>query len=154
MELDELYRHALTILPDAAGDLVKAGRDPTEFVFTSFDGASELGVAFFATDFAAELGVDPMCARREVERMIASARDRGEELVVSLMVAKDVLALLLAASRVESSTRAALRLWLDGPLQYNHFRVVAIVGDQVHAAAVSCEEPREEPPPVSASMLN
>jgi hypothetical protein len=153
MELDDLYRHALTILPEAAGDLTKAGRDPGDFVFTSFDGASELGVAFIATDFAAELGVDPMCARQEVERMIASARDRGEELVVSLMVAKDVLALLLAASRVDSGTRAAMRLWLDGPLQYGHYRVVVIVGDQVHAAAVTCEGPTEREP-LPASMLN
>jgi hypothetical protein len=153
MELEDLYRHALTILPEAAGDLVRAGRDPGDFVFASFDGASDLGIAFIATDFAEELGVDPMCARQEVERMIASARGRGEELVVSLMVAKDVLALLLAASRVDTGTRAALRLWLDGPLAYGHFRVVAIAGERVHAASVSCEDEQSRPP-VSASMLN
>lgn len=146
MELDDLYRHALTILPEAANDLVRGGRDPSEFVFASFDGSSDLGVAFIATDFADELGVDPVCARAEVERMIASARSRGEELVVSLMVGKDVLALLLAASRVDPNTRAALRLWLDGPLMVGHFRVVAIAGERVHAASVACEEERERSP--------
>jgi len=87
--------------------------------------------------------------------MIASAKERGEELVVSVMIGKDVLGLLLAVSRVDRATRAAMRLWLDGPLAHDHVRVVAIVGDQIRAASVEAEPTRElERAPVSASMLN
>jgi hypothetical protein len=154
MNLDDLFKHALTILPDAATDLQRAGRDPSDYVFASFDGGSELGIAFIASDLAGELDSDPMCARAEVERMIASAKGRGEELVVSVMVGKDVLGLLLAVSRVDRPTRAAMRLWLDGPLPNDHFRVVAIAGDQVRAAAVE-ESPQEpERAPLPMSMLN
>jgi len=74
MTLDDLFKHALTILPDAANDLDRAGRAPTEYVFASFDGGSELGVAFIASDLANELAADPQCAREESE-----AHDRLSE---------------------------------------------------------------------------
>lgn len=156
MTLDELYHHALTILPDAASDLQRAGRDPSDYVFASFDGGSELGIAFIASDLLGSQHSDPMCARAEVERMIASARGRGEELVVSVMIGKDVLGILLAASRVDRPTRAAMRLWLEGAVPRGQYRVVAINGDQVRARNVEQSEIDHEleEEPISMSMLN
>lgn len=152
MDVDDLFHHTLSCLPEAVGDLLRAERDPAEFVFASFDGSSELGIALIASDLAGQRGLDPPQARADVERMIASASHRGEELVVSLMVTKDVLYRILAVANVDTSTRIAVRLWLDGPLDQNHYRVVAIAGDQVRAASVDGEEAEEAPVP--SSMLN
>lgn len=153
MNADELFDHTLTSLPEAVGDLLRDNRDPSEFVFASFDGASELGMALIASDLGAELGVEGDAAKQEVERMILAANHRGEELVVSLMVTKEVLGRILNASNVDGATRVAVRLWLDGPLVEGHFRVVAIAGDQVRAATVDGVSEAEDCP-VSSSMLN
>lgn len=136
MNADELFEHALSALPEAMSDLLRAEPSPGEYVFANFDGSSELGMALIASDLVSELGVDVLRARDEAQRMIDSANHRGEELVVSLMVTKDVLARILSASHVDSSTRLAVRVWLDGPLGVGRFRVVAIAGEQVRAAAV------------------
>jgi hypothetical protein len=154
MHADQLFDHALSILPEAVSDLLREGRSPTEYVFASFDGASELGIALIASDLASELGVAGSSARNEVMRMIAAANHRGEELVVSLMVTKDVLLRILAASNVDAPTRIAVQLWLDGPLAAHHFRVVAIANEHVRAAAVDGATDIEEEAPVSSSMLN
>src|SRR5690606_7180129 len=52
MELDELFNHALTTLPEAVSDILRDGRDPGELVFASFDGSSELGIALIASDIS------------------------------------------------------------------------------------------------------
>jgi hypothetical protein len=129
MEADELFDHALTSLPEAVGDLLRDNRDPCEFVFASFDGASELGMALIASDLAGDIGLDVTRARCEVEQMIKAAGERGEELVVSLMVTR------------------------EAPLVIGHFRVVAISGEQVRAATVDGVSELEDAP-VSSSMLN
>jgi hypothetical protein len=153
MEADELFDHALTSLPEAVGDLLRDGRDTREFIFASFDGASELGMALIASDLAGDLGVEGAAARAEVERMILAANHKGEELVVSLMVTKEVLTRILSASNVDASTRVAVALWLEAPLMMGHFRVVAIAGEQVRAATVDGVTDLDEAP-VSSSMLN
>jgi hypothetical protein len=154
MELEELFNHALTTLPEAVSDILRDGRDPGELVFASFDGASELGIALIASDLSGELGVEAPSARDEVERMVQAASLRGEELVVSLMVTKDVLSRILAVSNVDVSTRLAVRLWLDGPLPDGHFRVVAVGQADVRAAVVDGATDMDEAPPISRSMLN
>jgi hypothetical protein len=153
MEANELFDHALTSLPEAVGDLLRDGRDTREFIFASFDGASELGIALIASDIAGELGVEGTAARAEVERMIETANNNGEELVVSLMVTKDVLTRILSASNVDTDTRLAVAMWLEAPLVTGHFRVVAIAGERVRAATVDGVSELEEEP-VSSSMLN
>jgi hypothetical protein len=153
MEADELFDHALTSLPEAVGDLLRDGRDTREFIFASFDGASELGIALIASDIAGELGVEGTAARAQVERMIDAANDNGEELVVSLMVTKDVLTRILTASHVDTNTRIAVALWLETPLTTGHFRVVAIAGKHVRAATVDGVSDLDDAP-VSSSMLN
>lgn len=99
----------------------------------SFDGASELGMALIASDLGGGLGVEASAARDEVERMVRAANLRGEELVVSLMVTREVLSRMLSASHIDASTRIAVALWLEAPLSRGHFRVVAIAGEQVRA---------------------
>jgi hypothetical protein len=153
MEADELFDHALTSLPEAVGDLLRDGRDTRDFVFASFDGASELGMALIASDLAGDLGIEGNAARSEVAAMISAANRNGEELVVSLMVTKDVLSRILSASNVDASTRIAVALWLEAPLMMGHFRVVAIAGEHVRAATVDGVSDMEEAP-VSSSMLN
>lgn len=153
MEADELFDHALTSLPEAVGDLLRDGRDAREFIFASFDGASELGIALIASDIAGELGVEGAQARAEVERMILAANSNGEELVVSLMVTKEVLTRILSASNVDTHTRIAVAMWLEAPLSTGHFRVVAIAGERVRAATVDGVSELDEAP-VSSSMLN
>ena len=108
MQADELFQHALTSLPEAVGDLLRGGRDPGEFVFASFDGASELGKALIASDMTGDDRDDVAPpsgnrARREVERMVHEASARGEELIVSLMVTRDALARMLTVSSVDAS---------------------------------------------------
>lgn len=158
MNADELFEHALHALPEAMSDLLREDPSPAEYVFANFDGASDLGIALIASDLVSELGIDVFRARDEAQKMIASANHRGEELVVSLMVTKEVLARILAASHVDSSTRHAVRVWLDGPLGVGRFRVVAIAGEQVRAAAVEGilddVAPMAPPPSVPPSMLN
>lgn len=154
MDVDELFHHALATLPEALSDLLRAGRDPGELVFASFDGSSELGIALIASDIATGMGVEAPDARGEVERMLFAANQRGEELVVSLMVTKDVLARILAVSNVDTPTRMAVRLWLDGPLPDGHFRVVAVGKADVRAAVVDALSDVDEPAPVSRSQLN
>lgn len=153
MEANELFDHALTSLPEAVGDLLRDGRDTREFIFASFDGASELGIALIASDIAGELGVEGAAARAEVERMIVAANRNGEELVVSLMVTKAVLTRILSASNVDTSTRLAVAMWLEAPLVTGHFRVVAIAGERVRAATVDGVSDLDDAP-VSSSMLN
>jgi hypothetical protein len=153
MNADELFEHTLTSLPEAVGDLLRDGRDPREFVFASFDGASELGMALIASELGPELGVEGEGAKREVERMILAANHRGEELVVSLMVTRGVLGKILNASNVDGPTRVAVRLWLEGPLASGHFRVIAIAGENVRAATVDGVSEMDDCP-VSSSMLN
>ena len=153
MEANELFDHALTSLPEAVGDLLRDGRDTREFIFASFDGASELGIALIASDLAGELGVQGAAARAEVERMIVAANHDGEELVVSLMVTKDVLSRILRASNVDTDTRLAVTMWLEAPLVMGHFRVVAIAGERVRVATVDGVSDLDEEP-VSSSMLN
>ncbi len=153
MQADELFDHALTSLPEAVGDLLRDGRDTREFIFASFDGASELGMALIASDLGGDLGVEGPAARAEVERMILAANHKGEELVVSLMVTKGVLTRILSASNVDASTRVAVALWLEAPLSTGHFRVVAIAGEQVRAATMDGVTELDDAP-VSSSMLN
>ncbi|MDB4939174.1 MAG: hypothetical protein JWP87_6146 [Labilithrix sp.] len=153
MQADELFDHALTSLPEAVGDLLRDGRDTREFIFASFDGASELGMALIASDLAGDLGIEGAAVRAEVERMILAANHKGEELVVSLMVTKEVLTRILSASNVDANTRVAVALWLETPLTMGHFRVVAIAGEQVRAATVDGVSELDEAP-VSSSMLN
>jgi hypothetical protein len=153
MEADELFDHALTSLPEAVGDLLRDGRDTRDFVFASFDGASELGMALIASDLAGDLGIEGNAARSEVAAMISAANRNGEELVVSLMVTKDVLSRILSASNVDASTRIAVALWLEAPLTMGHFRVVAIAGEHVRAATVDGVSDMDDAP-VSSSMLN
>ncbi len=153
MKVDELFDHALTSLPEAVGDLMRDGRNARELIFASFDGASELGIALIASDLVGERGVEGAAARAEVERMIVAANQKGEELVVSLMVTKEVLTRILSAANVAAHTRIALAMWLEGPVALGHFRVVAIAGDRVRAATVDGVSELEEAP-VSSSMLN
>jgi hypothetical protein len=153
MEADELFDHALTSLPEAVGDLLRDHRDPGEFVFASFDGASELGMALIASDLTGDVGLDGAIARSEVEHLIQSANARGEVLVVSLMVTRDVLARILTASNIDATTRIAVALWLEAPLSMGHFRVVAVAGDRVRAATVDGLSEMDDAP-VSSSLLN
>ena len=153
MEADELFNHALTSLPEAVGDLLRDGRDTRDFIFASFDGASELGMALIASDLAGDLGIEGEAAKSEVAQMIRAANHRGEELVVSLMVTKAVLARVLTASNVDASTRVAVALWLEREVTVGHFRVVAIAGDQVRAATVDGVSELDDAP-VSSSLLN
>jgi hypothetical protein len=153
MEADELFDHALTSLPEAVGDLMRQGRDTREFVFASFDGASELGMALIASDLGGDMGIEGSVARAEVERMVSAANLRGEELVVSLMVTREVLSRMLSASHVDASTRIAVALWLEAPVSLGHFRVVAIAGEQVRAATVDGVTDLDDAP-VSSSLLN
>ncbi|MCL2779302.1 MAG: hypothetical protein FWD73_15005 [Polyangiaceae bacterium] len=157
MDADELFDHAIAALPEAVGDLLREERDPFDYVFANFDGSSELGMALIASDLACELGVDPHGARSEVERMIFAAGQRGEELVVSLMVTKEVLGRILLASNVDDSTRLAVRVWLDDPAARGHYRVVAIAGEDVRAASVNGMSELDGAPSSSvpsSSMLN
>jgi hypothetical protein len=153
MEADELFDHALTSLPEAVGDLLRDGRDPGQFVFASFDGASQLGMALIASDLAGEMGGNSAASRAEVLRLILDAEQKGEELIVSFMITKDILTRLLNASNVDQATRMAVGLWLETPLHMGHFRVVAIAGEQVRAATVDGVSELDEAP-VSSSMLN
>jgi 2-phosphoglycerate kinase len=154
MEADELFNHALTSLPEAVGDLLRAGRDTRSFIFASFDGASELGMALIASDLAGDLGIEGDAAKSEVAEMIRAANRRGEELVVSLMVTKDVLTRVLTASNVDAATRIGVALWLEREVTVGHFRVVAIAGDQVRAATVDGVSDLDDDAPVSSSLLN
>lgn len=158
MNADDLFRHALTSLPEAVGDLLRDGRDPNEVVFASFDGASELGMAVITSELAQEIGVDGDVAHREVVRMLLAAKQRNEELVISVMVTHEVLLRILNASDVDGPTRVAVRLWLDGPLAPGHYRVVSIAGNDVRAATVDgvtddTSDTTEETAPVS-QLLN
>ncbi len=153
MEADELFNHALTSLPEAVGDLLRAGRDTREFIFASFDGASELGMALIASDLSDDLGLQGDAAKSEVAHMIRAANHRGEELVVSLMVTKDILTRILTASDVDAETRIAVALWLERSVTVGHFRVVAIAGEEVRAATVDGVSDLDDSP-VSSSLLN
>ena len=153
MEADELFNHALTSLPEAVGDMMREGRDTRDFIFASFDGASELGMALIASDLAGDLGIEGEAAKYEVAQMIRAANHRGEELVVSMMVTKDILTRILTASNVDAETRVAVALWLERQVTVGHFRVVAIAGDQVRAATVDGVTELDDAP-VSSSMLN
>jgi len=153
MEADELFNHALTSLPEAVGDLMRDGRDTRDFIFASFDGASELGMALIASELAGDLGIEGEAAKFEVAQMIRTASHRGEELVVSLMVTKHILARVLTASNVDAATRVAVAVWLEHEVTVGHFRVVAIAGDQVRAATVDGVSELDDAP-VSSSMLN
>jgi hypothetical protein len=154
MEADELFNHALTSLPEAVGDLLREGRDTRSFIFASFDGASALGMALIASDLAGDLGLEGDAAKAEVAQMIRSANHRGEELVVSLMVTKEVLTRILTASNVDAATRIGVALWLEREVTVGHFRVVAISGDQVRAATVDGVSDLDDDSPVSSSLLN
>jgi 5-hydroxyisourate hydrolase-like protein (transthyretin family) len=110
-------------------------------------------MALIASDLAGDLGIEGAAVRAEVERMILAANHKGEELVVSLMVTKEVLTRILSASNVDANTRVAVALWLETPLTMGHFRVVAIAGEQVRAATVDGVSELDEAP-VSSSMLN
>jgi hypothetical protein len=156
MDADELFDHALTSLPEAVGDLLRDAKDPRDFVFASFDGASQLGMAFIATDLVAS-GGDNEASRAEVQRMLAEAEEQGEEVIVSFMLPRDSVTRLLDASNVDGATRLAVGLWLDAPLHTGHFRVVALAGEHVRAATVDASvngalELEDEP--ISSSMLN
>lgn len=158
MEADELFQHALTSLPEAAGDLLRDGRDPGEFVFATFDGSSDLGKALLAADVAEPDDDDAAPpsvrkARVHVEQMVREARSKGEELVVSLMLTPDALTRMLTVSNVTPSTRLAVGAWLANPLAAGHFRVMAIAGEQVRAATVDGVSDLDDAP-VSSSMLN
>lgn len=153
MDADELFEHALTSLPEAVGDLMRDGRDGRELIFASFDGASELGIALIASDLVGERGVESRAARAEVQRMIVAASRKGEELVVSLMVTKQVLARILTVANVDTHARLAVAMWLETPVGAGHFRVVAIAGDCVRAAMVDGVTDLDDAP-VSSSMLN
>lgn len=154
MNVDELFNHALVTLPEAVTDVLRDGRDPSKLVFASFEGASDLGISLIAADFATEKGAAVPDAREEVEKMLMAAGHRGEELVVSLMVTKDVLARILSVSQIDPPTRIALRLWLDVPLPDGHIRVLAVGKADVRAGVVDSAGDEAEVPPVSRSMLN
>jgi|GEM_PF-1783514 len=157
MEADELFDQALTNLPEAVGDLLRDRRDPSKYVFATFDGASELGMALIASDLVSDGRVRSQSARAQVERMIRLAEERGEELVVSMMVTCEVLGRMLTASRVDSATRVAVALWLETPVGPGHFRVVAVAGTDVRAAVVDSfddVESSEESTPTSSTLLN
>jgi hypothetical protein len=155
MEADELFDHALTSLPEAVGDLLRDGKDPREFVFASFDGASQLGMAFIASDLAVGDGSDDATSRAAAQRLLAEAEEQGEELIVSFMLPRDSLTRLLDASHVDAATRLAVGLWLDAPLHAGHFRVVALAGDHVRAATVDATSGYDgDDAPVSSSLLN
>jgi hypothetical protein len=155
MNVDELFNHALVTLPEAVTDVLRDGRDPSQLVFASFEGASDLGVSLIAADFATDHGASVPEARAEVERLLLAAGYRGEELVVSLMVTKDVLARILSVSQIDAPTRIALRLWMDVPLPNGHIRVLAVGRSDMRAGVVdSASDDAEESPPVSRSMLN
>ena len=153
MEADELFDHALSSLPEAVGDALREGRDTRELVFAGFDGASELGMALMASDLAGGLGAGGDEARDEVSRMVVAANHKGQELVVSMMVTRQVLSKILNASNVDASTRIAVSLWLETPLSAGHFRVIAIAGDQVRAGTVDGVSELDDAPE-STSMLN
>lgn len=155
LDVDELFHHSLSCLPEAVGDLLRTERDPNEFILASFDGSSELGIALIASELATERGDHAPAARADVARMVAAASHRGEELVVSLMVTKDVLARMLAVANVDAMTRIAVRMWLDAPLDAGQYRVVAVAGEQVRVAAVDGEPDGDaDEPPSSSSSLN
>ena len=154
MDADELFNHALTSLPEAVGDMLREGRDTRDFIFASFDGASELGMALIASDLAGDLGIEGEAAKSEVAQMIRAANHRGEELVVSLMVTKDILTRILTASNVDAEARVGVALWLERQVTVGHFRVVAIAGDQVRAATVDGVSELDDAPVSSSSMLN
>lgn len=157
MDADELFEHALASLPEAVADLLRDGKDPRELVFASFDGASQLGMAFIATDLALEEGSDTATSRAAVQRMLAEAEAQGEEVIVSFMLPRDGVTRLLDASNVESATRLAVGLWLDAPLEEGHFRVLVLIDDQVRAATVDATfsgAPAIEGAPISSSLLN
>jgi hypothetical protein len=155
MDADELFDHALNSLPEAVGDLLRDDLDTDQFVFASFDGASQLGMALIATDRSGDAEVTREDSRAAVERMILDARRNGEELVVSFMITKEILTRLLSASSVNQSTRIAVALWLEKPLHVGHFRVIAIAGEHVRAATVDAGPDLElDEAPVSSSMLN
>ncbi len=155
MNVDELFNHALVTLPEAVTDVLRDGRDPSELVFASFEGASELGISLIAADFATDRGASVPEARQEVERMLLSAGHRGEELVVSLMVSREVLARILSVSAIDAPTRIALRLWMEVPLPDGHIRVLAVGRADVRAGVVDgVSDDADEAPPVSRSMMN
>ncbi len=157
MDADELFDHALSSLPAAVGDLLRDGKDPRELVFASFDGASQLGMAFIATDLALEEGSDTETSRAAVQRMLAEAEAQGDEVIVSFMLPRDGVTRLLEASNVDSATRLAVSLWLDAPLPAGHFRVLALIGEQVRAATVDASfsgVTELEGAPISSSLLN
>lgn len=153
MEADELFDHALCSLPEAVGDLLRDGLDPGQFVFASFDGASQLGIALIASDLAGGLGGSSTTTRAEVLKMIIEAERQGEELVVSFMITKDILTRLLHASTVDETTRVAVGLWLENPLLMGHFRVVAVAGEHVRAEVVDGVTELDDAP-ISSSLLN
>lgn len=153
MNVEELMNHALITLPEAVGDLVRAGQDPNQFVFASLDGSSELGMALIASDIESQHGIGRLVARHEVTRMLEAATFRGEEIVISLMVTKDVLTRIIAASDVDPRTRVAVHSWLDGPVGDTRYRVVAITGRDMRAAIVDGGVERSRPA-IPNSMLN
>jgi hypothetical protein len=153
MDADELFDHALSSLPEAVGDLLRSHRDPAAYVFASFDGASELGRALIAADLQGDVGLDREGAQLQVDAMIQSANDRGEDLMISVMVTADVLARILVASKVDRPTRTAVDLWLDSPVEGGHFRVVAIAGEQIRAATVDTISEMDDEP-VSSTLMN
>lgn len=156
MDADELFDHALSSPPEAVGDLLRDGKDPREFVFASFDGASQLGRAFIATDLAVERGEDSEASRAEVQRMLVEAEQQGEghRLLHVAVRQRDEAPRGWTAPR---ATRLAVGLWLDAPLHQGHFRVVALAGEQVRAATVDASvsgAAKTDQEPISSSMLN
>jgi len=133
MEADELFDHALSSLPEAVGDAMREGRDTSDLVFVSFDGASELGKALVDTEL--------------------KTTHPGQQVVVSMMVPPDVLVRVLSASSVDAATRVAVALWLETPVAVGHFRVVAIAADQIRAATVDGISELDDAPE-SSSLLN
>lgn len=169
MDVEALFRHALSCLSEVVGDLLRAKRDPAELVFASFDGASALGVALIASDVATEKRVDLQRARGEVERMIEDASERGEELMVSLTVTKEILTRILGVANLDAASRQTLRAWLSAPLEEGHFRVVAIADNALRAASVDVlgdgtagetyeayenVDDDDDDAPISSSLLN
>jgi hypothetical protein len=168
MEVDELFVQALRGLSEAAGDLLRAGRDSREYVFASFDGASHLGMALIACDVANDLGgevrvnqgsrvgsAEPAIRApgAEAADMIRAARATNRELIVSLMMTKASFSRVLRASRVEMSTRGAVALWLERPIMVGHFRVIAILGEHVRASTIDAVSEIEDAP-VSSSLIH
>ena len=116
-----------------------------------------LGMAFIATDLALEDGSDTETSRAAVQRMLAEAEAQGDEVIVSFMLPRDGVTRLLEASNVDSATRLAVSLWLDAPLPAGHFRVLALIGEQVRAATVDASfsgVTELEGAPISSSLLN